>query len=104
MNITDIITEFQNKIDNEKTYDLKEMTQILTEVYNESKKTGKKTKSVNVSEKKEKKAPTAYNNFMSERMKALKKETPDVSSKELMEMASVEWKDLTDEKKQSYKV
>jgi hypothetical protein len=101
MTITDIITEFQNKIDNEKTYDLKDMTQILTEVYKESKKTGKKTKSVNITEKK---APTAYNNFMSERMKALKKETPDVSSKELMKMASVEWKDLTDEKKQSYKV
>lgn len=115
MTTANIMNEFHKKIDITRDYDLKEMTQVLSDVYKSIKPTkkGKTTQkkccpSDDDSDKHEeepvqKRVPTAYNKFMSERMKAIKQENPDTNAKEIMKMASVEWKGLSDEQKASYK-
>lgn len=138
--LTEIIAEFCDKVDVEKDYDLKELKQILEDIYKEKKgsksaksaksgkpakpaqgakqakpddtdasspakpkKQSKKAKEADDKPKPAKRAPTSYNNFMSERIKALKQENPDTNAKELMTMASHEWKDLSQDQKDAYK-
>lgn len=138
-NVTlDIINEFQEQIDVDKVYSLKEMKDILSDIF-KVKNMGKKitTKTVKKSKKtvtsddemetdsdneikkkkgrpvkvkldkdgneKQKRAPTAYNKFVGERIKSLKQENPDTKAVELMKMASAEWKEMSVEQKESYK-
>ena len=113
MTTSDIITEFNTLIDNDTEYTLKEMKTILTDIYNtnngkkiykkkvqnsdddvndtdnKKKKTVKLDKDGNV---KQKRAPTAYNLFVKERMGELKKENPELKGSELMKMAAGDWK------------
>jgi hypothetical protein len=52
---------------------------------------------------KPKRAPSAYNKYVKERIEKLKSETPEVPAKDLMKMAAAEWKDLTKQEQESYK-
>lgn len=131
-NTAAIINEFYQLVDAEKVYDLKELKQILADVYNT--KNGKKTAKKPAAKKledtgssssddekakkrgrptkakldkdgnpKPKKAPSAYNNYVKVTISALKKENPETAGKELMGMAAAGWKLLTQEEKDSYK-
>ena len=132
MSITEIVNEFVSKISTEeKEMSLSELKNVLTECYNKLKKKGskkskkaeekaeekveekaeekveeekpkKKTKKVE-EEKKAKRAPSAYNNYVKQRIIELKKEQGETSAKELMQMAAAEWKNLSEEEKGSYK-
>lgn len=127
----DIITEFCNLVEDDKEYDLKELKQILADIYNTKngkKKTVMKAAAVIVAvdtdsdddkpkkrgrpskvkldkdgNVKPKKAPTAYNNFVKQMMESLKKEHPDASAKELMGMVGGKWKALTKQEQETYK-
>ncbi len=131
---TEIINEFVELIDTNKDYTLKDLKQILTEVYNT--KAGKNKKKADKSDKapktidtdlsddekpkkrgrpakvkldkngdiKVKKAPSAYNIYVKQTIEAMKKENPDTPAKELMGLAANKWKSLTQEEKDSYKV
>ena len=131
-----IIDEFSQLIDVEKEYDLKELKQILADVYNTKngkKKAASKAKNATKSpssddtasssdeEKpkkrgrpakvrldkdgnpKAKKAPSAYNNYVKQTITTLKKQSPEVPARELMQMAAASWKSLTQEEKDNYK-
>lgn len=125
MTTTDIINAFQEKIDTSKSYNLAELKQFLTDAYKASKPVKSKiAKDSDESDEekpkkigrpankqkldkdgnvKEKRAPTAYNKFMSERIKALKQENMETNAKDLMKMASLEWKELSQDEKDEYK-
>lgn len=100
MTTADIIKNFKDLVDKElendktKTHTLKELTDILTNSFKEASK--KK-------EPKVKKAPSSYNAFMSIRMKALKAEDKEKTSKEIMSLVAAEWAKLTPEQKNEYK-
>jgi hypothetical protein len=119
----EIINEFVQLIDTDKDYKLNELKQMLTEVYKT--KTASAAKSAKQSDKsdtssdddekpkkrgrpakvndKPKRAPSAYNKYVKERIEKLKSETPEVPAKDLMKMAAAEWKDLTKQEQESYK-
>jgi hypothetical protein len=131
---TEIINEFVELIDTNKDYTLKDLKQILTEVYNT--KAGKNKNKVDKSDKppktidtdssddekpkkrgrpakvkldkngdiKVKKAPSAYNIYVKQTIEAMKKENRDTPAKELMSIAANKWKSLTQEEKDAYKV
>jgi hypothetical protein len=131
---TEIINEFVEIIDTNKDYTLKDLKQILTEVYNT--KAGKNKKKVDNADKapkmtdtdssddekpkkrgrpakvkldkngdiKVKKTPSAYNIYVKQTIEAMKKENPDTPAKELMGLAANKWKLLTQEEKDSYKI
>jgi hypothetical protein len=131
---TEIINEFVDIIDTNKDYTLKDLKQILTEVYNT--KAGKNKKKVDNADKapkmtdtdssddekpkkrgrpakvkldkngdiKVKKTPSAYNIYVKQTIEAMKKENPDTPAKELMGLAANKWKLLTQEEKDSYKI
>ena len=140
-NVTlDILNEFQEQIDVDKVYSLKEMKDVLSEIFKvknikpkkntvkkektakkavkktddmdtetdeevETKKKGRPTK-VKLDKdgnEKAKRAPTAYNNFVGKRIKELKLEHPETKAVELMKMASISWKEMTQEQKDEYK-
>lgn len=52
---------------------------------------------------KTKRTPTAYNKFMSEKIKELKQASPETDAKQLMKDASAVWKVLSEEDKEQYK-
>lgn len=93
--VSNIIQTFQEKINNDNEYSLKELMRLLTESYNENKP--KKTKSD------VKRPSSAYNNFVRETIIQLKKDKPDVVAKELMSIAASKWKGLSQEEKDKYK-
>ena len=115
-----IVEEFTQLVETDKEYDLKELKQILSDIY-KSKTTGKpkakatkKTdgepkkpkatkKTKEEAEDKPKRAPTAYNLFIKQRIIALKDEQPDVPAKERLTVAASEWKSLSQEEKDQYK-
>lgn len=116
-----IVEEFVGKIDKTKAYTRKELIQTLTEIYKEAKKKEviqkmtdeeprkrgrpikiRLDKNGNVKEKKEKTKPTAYNLFVSNRIKELKK-NQDTDARELLKMASAEWRNLSLEEKSYWK-
>ena len=110
MTTTKVMAEFKNIIDEEKVYDLKELKTILTDAYkkvsDEEKglKSSKKTKKVDENgEKKPKRAPTAYNNFTSFKMKEIRSNDPSITAKEAMTKAAEAWKAMSDEEKNEYK-
>jgi hypothetical protein len=126
---TEIINEFVEQIDNDKVYDLKELKQILSDIYKtktaKPKKAAKKPKAEQSSDDEEKpkkkgksskapkldkdgnekpkRAPSAYNNYMKIRIKALIQEQPGTIAQELLKIAAGEWKLLSDEDKAKYK-
>ena len=124
---SEIVNEFVNLVDNDKEYELKELKQMLSEVYKT--KTSKK-KTVNASKTvkstdndsssdnedkpkkrgrpakvsdKPKREPSAYNKYVKERMEEIKTENPEILAKDRMKMAAADWKNLTKEKQESYK-
>jgi hypothetical protein len=128
---TEIINDFVELIDTNKDYTLKDLKQILTEVYNT--KAGKNMKKADKAPKttdtdssddekpkkrgrpakvkldkngdiKVKKAPSAYNIYVKQTIETMKKENPDTPAKELMGFAANKWKLLTQEEKDSYKI
>jgi hypothetical protein len=115
-----IIDEFVGKIDISKAYTRKELTDILTEICKETKKIVKITDDEEVIVRKrgrpvkirldkdgnvkEKKKPTVYNMFIGNRIKKLKTDNPDVNAKELLKMASTEWRKMSTEEKKQYQV
>ena len=101
--------EFVNLVDVSKEYTLKELKDLITEVYKT--KTAKKSKSKKNTHaessdddkpKKPKKKATPYNVYVGERIKALKTEEPNATAIERMKMAAMGWKNLTDEEKKAY--
>jgi hypothetical protein len=116
----EIINEFVQLADNEKDYSLKELKQMLTDVYktktakpvkqseksdtssDDDEKPKKRGRPAKVSDK-PKRAPSAYNKYVKERIEKLKSETPEVPAKDLMRMAAAEWKHLPKEEQESYK-
>ena len=134
-----IINEFVEQIDTEKEYQLKEMKQILSDVYKtktqkpKAEKPAKKEKKEKVvkpetesdsddndkpkkrgrpakvrldkdGNEKEKRAPSAYNNYMGQRIKELKTEQPETSAKDLLKIAASEWKQLDKAEQEKYKM
>ena len=81
-----IIESFTSNVDYNKKYSLDELKKILSEIYKAT--TAKKKKDPNA----EKKAPSAYNLFVKEKMISLKKENPDMDNKKIMSEAAVLWK------------
>lgn len=124
----EIINEFVQLIDNDKDYDLKELKQLLSDVYKTKtdKKTTKKTKKATKTEEqtttdseddkprkrgrpakvndKPKRKPSAYNNYVKSQIEKLKKEQPEVQAKDLMKIAAASWKTLSKEEQETYKV
>lgn len=114
-----IVSVFVEKIDKTKAYSRKELIETLTEICKEAKKKVDKTdeeaqprkrgrpmkirldKDGNV---KEKKKPTAYNLFIGNRIKKLKTDNPDTNAKELLKMASTEWKNMSLDEKKQYQI
>ena len=126
----EIINEFVQLIDNDKDYDLKELKQMLSDVYKtktaKTAKTTKKTKKATKTEEqsttdseddkprkrgrpakvndKPKRKPSAYNNYVKSQIEKLKKEQPEVQAKDLMKIAAASWKTLSKEEQETYKV
>ncbi len=116
MSTTEIINDFVNKIDTEKEYTLKELKDALDEVYKthaaankaekKQKKATKATKAApkeDLVEPKAKRAPSAYNKFVKQRIQQLKQEQDGIAPKDLMKMAASEWKNLTKQQQEEYK-
>jgi hypothetical protein len=122
---TEIVNEFVQLIDNDKEYDLKELKQMLSDVYKTKtpKKTTKKAtkpeeqatttdsddekpkkrgRPAKVSDK-PKREPSAYNKYVKARIEALKKEQPETQAKDLMKIAASSWKTLSKEEQEVYK-
>lgn len=112
-----IVKDFLSNVDTEKAYSLKELKDIITEIYKDNtdkkpSKTSKKADDVIVSDEDEspvasakpKRAPSAYNNYVKKRITQLKVERSDVPAKELMKIAAGEWKQLSKQDQEQYKV
>ena len=122
----EIINEFVQLIDNNKDYQLKELKQMLADIY-KTKTCKKKEPKVAVAKQtdkeetdsdeekpkkrgrpakvnnKPKREPSAYNKYVKERMEQLKTQQPDVQAKDRMKIAGAEWKILTKEQQDAYK-
>ena len=102
-----VIEEFNNTVDENKIYDLKELKTIIGDIYKKVKddeKNAKKNKKLDENgEKKPKRAPTAYNNFTSFKMKEIRSNDPSITAKEAMTKAAEAWKAMSDEEKNEYK-
>ena len=115
---SEIITEFVQLVDNDKDYQLKELKQMLADVYktktkkpknitsgesdsdeDKPKKRGRPAKVSN----KPKREPSAYNKYVKERMEQLMAEQPDIPAKDRMKMAAADWKLLTKQQQEAYK-
>jgi len=83
-NTKDVLEKFNEAVDINKEYTKNELCLILNTVYKEvySKK--------NV--KKEKRPPTKYNNFVSENMKKMKEEFPELTRQDLMKKIGELWR------------
>ena len=88
----EIVTKFAALIDTELEYSRNDMAKILTTVYREvtNNKTKKVKKNVEGEEKK-KRAPTAYNIFVKEKMAVVKEEFPELNRQDLMKKIAVLW-------------
>ena len=122
----EIINEFVNLIEHDKDYQLKELKQMLADIY-KTKTAKKSTKKVEIAavvnnnsdtddedkpkkrgrpakvNNKPKRAPSAYNKYVKERIEKLKAEQPNVAAKDLLKIAAGEWSALTQEQKDAYK-
>ena len=133
-----IINEFVEQIDTEKEYQLKEMKQILSDIYKtktqkpKPEKPAKKEKIVVAKpetesdsddtdkpkkrgrpakvrldkdgNEKTKRAPSAYNNYMSQRVKQLKTEQSEANANDLFKIAAAEWRQLDKAEQEKYKI
>lgn len=124
----EIIQEFVNQVDTDKEFELKELKQILAAIYKEKNSTKKPKKAPVVEEKsdsddekpkkrgrpkkvkldkdgniKEKKPPSAYNNYVKEQLKLIKQQQPDTIAKELMKIVAGNWKTLSKQEQETYK-
>lgn len=121
---TEIIDKFVEDIDTDNEYTLNELVAKLSIAYGVDVNTAKKTKAKKDTEKddkprsrspkkdkkidepvdeKKKRAPSAYNLYVKDRVATLKMEMPDTPPKELLSVAAAEWKNLTDEEKAKFK-
>ena len=125
---SEILQEFVDKIDTEKEFELKELKQILTEIYKAKNSKAKKTntvcqssddsdddkpkkrgrpKKVNLDKDgniKEKKPPTAYNNYVKQHLRMVKEQQPEgTPAKEVMKLVAADWKLLTKQEQEAYK-
>ena len=119
MSTSSFVSDFIEAIDRNKTYKLQELKNILVDVYKKNiekqkvtvvsddsddekpKKKGRKPKPVDPT--KEKKPPSAYNNFVKKMMEEIRKENPASAPRELMKIAGAKWKQLSDQEKIMYK-
>jgi hypothetical protein len=85
----DVVEKFNEAVDINKEYTKNELCLILNTVYKEvyTKK--------NV--KKEKRPPTKYNNFVSENMKKMKEEFPELTRQDLMKKIGEVWRKQKEE-------
>ncbi len=129
MSTTEIINEFVSLVDTDKVYSLKELKDVLSEIYKaksnsvkklSTKKTkvAKDTSDVSSDEETEKgkkkatkkdankpkKAPSAYNNYVKIRIEQLKVERTDVAPRDLMKLAAADWKQLDKQTQETYKL
>lgn len=128
MSTTEIINEFVNHVDTDKVYSLKELKDVLSEIYkansNGAKKSSTKKNKVtkdamdtsdeepeNSKKKgakkdanKPKKAPSAYNNYVKFRIEQLKIERTDVAPRDLLKLAAADWKQLDKQDQEKYKL
>lgn len=131
-NTQEIIDEFVQQLDSDKEYNLQDLKKILADVYksktakkaepkpkatkppsddegtddDKPKKRGRppsKPKLDKDGNIKQKKAPSPYNNFVSEKIKELKHADSNKTARELMLEAAKLWKELPDEEKEKYK-
>jgi hypothetical protein len=127
----EIINEFMQLIDNDKEYELKELKQMLSDIYKTKTKKPKTVKSASIMpdtdnsadsdedkpkkrgrpakvSNKPKRPATAYNNFVKERIMQLKAaqagQDDAKPAKELMKIAASEWKNLSTEEQELYKM
>lgn len=121
----EIITEFSQQIDPTKEYTLKELKQILSDIYraqiskpkivievpeedyddDKPKKRGRpaKPRLDKYGHEKQKRAPSAYNNFVKQRINQLRTEQPTTPAKKLMKIAASSWKLLDKMEQEKYK-
>ena len=92
----EIMTIFNEKVKKDKEYTLEELHKIMTNIYQMFYKSSKPEKT--------KKKPSSYNMFVKIKIEELKKENPDKKAVELRAMAASQWKVLSNEEKNSYKV
>lgn len=122
MSTTEIINEFVSLVDTDKVYSLKELKDVLSEIYKAKSNGVKKTKvakdtsdSSSDEEKgkkkgtkkdanKPKKAPSAYNNYVKIRIEQLKLERTDVAPRDLMKLAAADWKQLDKQEQEKFKL
>lgn len=102
MSTKEIVQEFRNQVDDEKAYSLKELKDILGDIYKAKKTSTKKAKADNTD--KVKKSPSAYNNFIKKRIQELKVERTDVAARDLLTLAAGEWKQLSKMQQEQYKI
>ena len=107
MTTVKVIKEFNNTVDENKVYDLKELKTIIGDIFKKVKddeKNAKKNKKLDENgEKKPKRAPTAYNNFTGFKMKEIRSTDPSITAKEAMTKAAAAWKEMSDEENNEYK-
>jgi hypothetical protein len=129
MTTKEIVEEFSTLVDMEKEYTLKEMKELLGEVYkakngkpakrvmkkkedsdedsDKEKKRGRPTKAKLNKDgtERKKRAPTAYNKYISMKSKELKamEENAGKKATEIMKMAANSWSEMSDEEKEAYK-
>jgi hypothetical protein len=101
-NTYNIMSEFNNEVDCTKAYSFKELSEVLRQIFsaNPEMKKLNNTKKVNDTKKRK---PSAYNNYIKIRMNALKIEDPGRSGNENMSMARSEWRNFTQDQKDTYK-
>jgi len=92
MTTSEIVNNFVEKVDKNKTYSLDELKKLLSEAYKGSSQKGKKSSGGN-NVPKEKKPPSAYNIFIKDEIQKIKQEDPNVDTRELMKMAAGRWKE-----------
>jgi uncharacterized FlgJ-related protein len=90
-NTKELIEKFNERVDVEKQYTKNELCAILNDVYKDV--YSKKKKST------VKREPTKYNIFVSENMKKLKEENPDLTRQDLMKKVGELWRET--QKKQT---
>jgi hypothetical protein len=112
MSTTEIINDFVSKIDTDKAYTLKELKDALDEIYKAhntgkkpaARKTKKTADEKAAAEAKPKRQPSAYNNFVKQRMQELKETNKGVPPRELMSMAASQWKELSKAEQERFKI
>jgi len=110
-----IIEKFSSAINDDTVRTITELKKILSDIYKEVKvetvdsdsdndaSTKKRRRGSKKNADKPKKAPSAYNNFIKQKMQELKESDSSIPPKELMKVASGHWSKLSDDEKISYK-